>query len=240
MIRPGEQPERVEVFGAENRQQRRDYLEADAMLFCLPDFPDFGKVFSEWLKKSLSLATVYELFFVTFFEPKILPRFHFLSSIQAVESFHRIVYGGKYMAQEDFDKLANQIKESLPAEITGELRVSMKNRVGHGNEPSLRKRLTKTLQTLEPDTLGMFTGNIKRFAERIVNTRNYLTHNDESGKGDATPENELRPASRKMLILCRLLLLREMGVAEAVILTAIRRNPNLRSDLVWDVTHDGK
>jgi hypothetical protein len=226
----------VSVYAVQSGQHCSALVVTGEMLFTLPQISDrIGLILNEWIKKGHAFATIYDLFFVTIFEPDLLPRFNFLANVQALESYHRIVYGGTYLTLEEYEPVRQIITAAIPSTLEDDFKQSLRKRIFHGKDFSLRKRIQKTLQTLNPETLDLITKRPKVFATRIVDTRNYLTHNDESTKEDVIPEDFLPQANRKIRVLLRVLLLREVGLTEEEIMRAIVRVPLLKYDLGRDV-----
>ena len=73
------------------------------MLFTFKDISDRFEVFlRNWFGKADLLEPVYDLYFGTLYNPRMFLEFQFLSLIQAIESFHRRRYGGKYLLGEKY------------------------------------------------------------------------------------------------------------------------------------------
>lgn len=187
----------------------------------------FAPICEQWFSADDILVESIHLFMDAVREPDTSLEGRFLTLSQALEAFSRATTSSEYMATEDYEKVASAIIGFIPAIVGPDHRASLKNRIKYGNEFSLRKRLTLLLDSLTPDAVSCVCRSPKNFVAGIVDTRNYLTHYT----------NELRPRSlrgaallwtcEKMLMLLRVLLLRQLGIDESLIVGRIREHPRL-------------
>lgn len=96
------------------------------MLFIFSDISErFENFLQNWFGKAELLEPVYDLFFGTLYSPSMYLEFQFLSLIQAIESFHRRRYGGKYLVGEkglfSWDDVLEKDKERLIEFLKDEL-----------------------------------------------------------------------------------------------------------------------
>jgi len=114
------------------------------MLFTFKDISDRFEVFlRNWFEKADLLEPVYDLYFGTLYNPRMFLEFQFLSLIHAIESFHRRRYGGKYLPEDDYEKVRDVLEKAIPDEVENDHKQSLESRIIYGNEFSLRKRLKK-------------------------------------------------------------------------------------------------
>jgi hypothetical protein len=66
----------------------------------------------------------------------------------------------------------------------------LEEELAYSNEPTLRKRLKEILNKYSKIT-GSLIKNRKSFINKVVVTRNYLTHYDSNSKGQAAKGEEL-------------------------------------------------
>ncbi|TDB73335.1 HEPN domain-containing protein [Micromonospora sp. KC721] len=102
---------------------------------------------------------------------KIFAENRFLNVTFASEAFHRIMYGGTQMDQEDFDSLYRTIVASVPEQH----RPWVKDKFQYANEMTLRKRM-RQLAAKSGAATRLITGNIDQWAFAVSQVRNGLTH----------------------------------------------------------------
>lgn len=146
----------------------------------------------------------------------------FLCLMQAIESFHRVTKGGKYLTDEEWKRYREEIESSISSELQAGHRASLKKRVEYGNEFSLRKRIYELSGSLIPDTLSGLCLSSREYIDAIVDTRNYLTHYDENLKDVSLKGVELFLACQRMRLFIAVLLMKELGIDETRILKSLK------------------
>ena len=272
------------------------------ILFTFREISDrFGNMLRNWIEKSELFEPVYDLHFGTIYDPDLYLELEFLSLMQAIETFHRRKYGGKYLADEKYlfswnnvpgneshslikflvdergiewaknaeiKKVNEKIIRILNGKNSAELRVakeedevkievagektpyylkikkegdklkiyheeyakvryalenaipdylkddhkrSLKSRIKYDNEFSLRTRLKKIFKEYQ-ENLKVFIHDEKRFIDKVVNTRNYLTHYEPKSKRKIviTELEELDLLTQKLRRIVEICLLREL------------------------------
>ncbi|MHA1451044.1 MAG: HEPN domain-containing protein [Candidatus Hodarchaeales archaeon] len=114
------------------------------MLFTLQDVKDdISSMIMNWLEKGVSYAPVFNLYFSTLYNPHLYSEIKFLSIIQAIETYHRRKFGGKYQEDEEFhNNLYQDFVDVIPDGIDKSFRDSLRfGKLKYANEYSLRKRL---------------------------------------------------------------------------------------------------
>jgi hypothetical protein len=189
------------------------------------------RIFNAWLGTDGELANSHNLFFGALHNRYLYEESIFLALMQAIESYHRVKQSGAYMDSDQYGKLASKIVDAFPAEIPNSLRDSLRNRILYGNQFSLRKRLASIFRSIGLDLSLLVTRNSSVFVKRVIDTRNYLTHLDESTKGDAIDRDQLFYGSFRLRLLISILLLRDAGVDDSTIVECIRDNSRLTNML---------
>ena len=194
------------------------------MLFTFRDISgQFETYLQNWFDKAELLKPVYDLFFGTLYKPSMYLEVQFLSLIQAVESYHRRRFGGKYLSDEDYKEVCDTLVNAIPDRAEGGFKDSLKNRIQYGNEFSLRTRLRRLFDSDEyREILSEFAENKNAFIGEMVDTRNYLTHHE--GKEKAAIGEELDPFIQKLKILLEICLLTELGFSSEEIKKLFSRN----------------
>lgn len=178
------------------------------------------EILESWFTKRDLLMPVYELFFGALFNTRTYPNFQFLGLAQALETYHRRTNpDARYLSEQEYaDERYPELVSSLPSSLPNPLKEKLKNTLQYANEWSLRKRL-KELVAAVPVT-GI-AGDDPTFVERVVDTRNYLTHYTEELERKAMRGPELMETVEEMRRLLAFLLLRELGLDAAEACTQI-------------------
>lgn len=202
----------VEVFYrlSEIPKEHKTLFPVD-MLFTFNDISSrFEPFLRNWYEKADLLEPVYDLYFGTFYNPRMYLEHRFLSFIQAIESFHQRVYGGKYLSDEDYKVVYDALVAAIPDGFKGGLKNRLKEYLKYGNEFSLRKRLEEIFDKHQ-DILDKVIKNKSAFIEKVVDTRNYLTHYDKELRERATGEEDLYRLTQKLKMCLEICLLTEVG-----------------------------
>ncbi len=184
------------------------------MLFTYRDISDqFETLIGNWFKKADTLKPVYDLYFGILYNPWMYLEYQFLGLTQAIEAYHRRVFKGKYLSDEDYVPICQKIIKEFANELCGtnsSFKEAWKSKMKYGNEYSLRKRL-KDLFEKHQEIFKPFIENKKLFIGKVVDTRNYLTHYDKSLEKNAAKEKELYNITQKLKIIMQTCLLSELG-----------------------------
>lgn len=142
---------------------------------------------------------------------------------QSIEAFSRARSDGLYLSDEEWEPLYERMRAAIPPELSDDHRRSLDKRLFHGNEFSLRKRLTELLRGLPSDVQHLVAPDgVTKFVGTVVDTRNQLTHR-EHGQDYVLTGMELVRASLRLQLLLMLLGLQEIGVADEQLSPAARR-----------------
>jgi len=202
------------------------------MLFTFRDISGkFESILKNWFEKAEMLKPVYDLYFGTLYNPRMYLQHQFLSMTQAIEAYHRHKFEGKYLSDEDYEPIYNRFKEIIKVlDIEDSFKDALKTKLKYGNEYSLRKRL-KDLFLEYRDITQNFIKDEDNFINRIVDTRNYLTHYDKKLKNIAGGRDLYRITQklRKILQIC---LLCELGFIKEEIKSMFLRDKRLEDDFV--------
>lgn len=149
----------------------------------------------------------------------------FLALAQGLETYHRRTSNEKMMDENEFSKLIDTIVLGCPETHADWLR----QRLNHGNEISLRKRMEKIIEPFE-DLIGTKKQN-KSLVSKIVNTRNYLTHYSEDSKKESVFGMELWILHKKMEAILQLHILKIIGFTIEEIATISKNCETLKDKL---------
>ena len=224
-----EDRESINIFWIQSKKQKIIKLIHQDMIITLPEMKqEFCSVLEKWFSNSDELESTYNLFFGALFNSSLYLNFHFLSLMQAIETFHRQIFSGKYIEQEEYDEKSQKIKTNIPTEFPSDLRDAIKSRIKYGNEYSLRKRIKGLFESTNDLTRKIVTDDYKSFIGKIVDTRNYFTHYDDELKSAALSGSGLYYACQRLKIFIIVLLLKNIGLNEEIIRNVIQRNSKIQ------------
>lgn len=190
------------------------------MLFNYSDIKEkTNTVFQNWLKKQKNLKPVFDLYFSTLYNPHLDLENEFLNIVQALESYHR-------RTMKNYDLPENEHKKRVEAILNGtpqEHKEWLVEGLEYSNEPRLRKRLEEILEQISDATEKTVQGS-KSFIQKVIDTRNYLTHYDEKLKGKAAIGQKLYRLTLKLKMLLEIVFLKELGLQKESIKSLIERN----------------
>jgi hypothetical protein len=142
-----------------------------------------------------------------------------LALVQGLESYHRRTSNEKSMDDATFKKIVNNLMEHCPEEH----REWLSGKLQYANEISLTRRIKNIIEPFK-NFFGT-SRDRKNLVRKIVDTRNYLTHYDESLKSRAAVGRELWLLCLKMEAIFQLHLLHVLGFTREQI-EAIFKNSN--------------
>jgi len=137
----------------------------DRLTFCL----------NNWFKKTELLDPFFNLYFGLLYNPNLYLPLQFLSLTQALEFYHRKIYGDKYVSNEEYQVIYDTLFQAIPPKTNEKLKERLKEYLNYGNEFSLRKRLKDILKELDWLMFLLFEKE-EDFINEVVKLRNYFTH----------------------------------------------------------------
>ncbi len=78
--------------------------------------------------------------------------------MQALESFHRRVYGGQIVSAEEYEVVRGVLRNAIPPGTAPDLVEKLKGLLEYRNELSLKKRLTDLCKTLKRESVESILG----------------------------------------------------------------------------------
>jgi len=149
----------------------------------------------------------------------------FLALAQGLETYHRRTSSEKLMDDAAFSELT----ENLISQCPPEHQEWLSGRMRHGNELNLGKRIKRIVTPFKE-----LIGNSKernKLIRTIVDTRNYLTHYDESLQHKAASGHDLWVICLRMEAIFQLHLLQVMGFGDTEIHAVFKNSNELRQKL---------
>ncbi len=127
------------------------------------------------------------------------------------------------------DGVFNDLTESIIRQCPDENKEWLSGRLRHGNELNLGKRI-KSIVTPFKDLIGNSKARNK-LIRTIVDTRNYLTHYDESLKSQAAVGRDLYVICLRMEAIFQLHLLKVIGFGDKEIDSVFKNSNELQQKL---------
>lgn len=196
-------------------------IQKNSMIFTLDQLgQDWGIYLTRWFDLQAQLQPILSLYFGLFYIPHVYINSAFITLTQVLEAYHRRLYGGSYMSEAEYQPFAQHLQQVVTDikdnNVSNDHKQSLRNKIKYGYEFSLRKRLKLILNEdlLEYESiLCKIIPNKSDFINKVVNTRNYLTHYSKSSEEHAiTNDTELREYTYNLQMLFRLCLIKEMGI----------------------------
>ncbi|ADZ09357.1 hypothetical protein Metbo_1112 [Methanobacterium lacus] len=192
------------------------------MFFSLEDI-NFNECLNNWFRKYENLKPVIQLYFGILNNPSHLEN-NFINLAQAIESYHRRTFQGKYMPTKEYKKLSKILKEKIPEKIAKDHKNSLKSKIDFGNEFSLQTRLYEIFEKYE-DVLKININNQDEFIKDVKNTRNFLTHYNKNLEIKAKTKNEdLFDLIQKLKFMLEVCFLFELGINSTKIMKLVSQD----------------
>jgi len=170
------------------------------------------EVFNNWLEKSILLKPVYDLYFAIVYSSDLPLEFKFLSIVMALEVYHRRMVSNEDIPANEHERKIKEILSNTPEQYKNWL----KEKLEYSNEPSLRKRIKEIYGMLENICyVTNLIPNKKDFVNKVVNTRNYFVHYDQSLENEASKGPELYWLIQQIKILVEICLLKELCFSDS-------------------------
>ncbi|MBX3063596.1 MAG: hypothetical protein KF726_11505 [Anaerolineae bacterium] len=181
---------------------------------------------SNWYRKIEWLRTAIDLYTGLYYLPSVYSHLEFLTLSQAIETYHRRKFDGKYMPPEKYQKVFQKLLDAVPDELEDSHRQSLISRLRFANEYSLRKRITLILRenlAVYQSIVDALVGNKALFVSRLVDTRNYLTHySEEPGEHTIFDEAEQKNFAEQMKLVLQLCFYSEIGFDATLVNDAMK------------------
>lgn len=213
------------------------------MLFTFEDVRNSTcKYLPAWIAKYEQLHSVIELYFQTIYSRSLSAKTGFLLLAQALEAYHRNLYGGNYLSVNTYKKARREIKKAIPDCVEGEHRSNLEAMINNGNQFSLKTRILNICDEILPSHLvdgdivivdSLLTDSEGRldkedFLEKVKATRNYLTHHPKNRSANVISDNDLFLYVAKLRFLLRICFLVELRFPSARIKDRVIQNPEYR------------
>jgi hypothetical protein len=217
----GETPSVEIYYRPLGRTESTDKVHPVDMLFTLNALPGgLDCALRAWFERAEVLEPVYQLYLGTVYNPNAFLEQRFLNLVQALEAYHR-----RAMPTTDLPEVEHERrKEDILRAVPDHYREWLEGKLRYSNEPGLGKRLKDIIRRYPETAYPIAGSNSKereKFVRKIVDTRNYRTHFDESLEGRAARGEELYRISEKLKLLTEMSLIGEIGFGDVEIKRAV-------------------
>jgi len=185
----------------------------------------FRRTLLRWQKRVPLLEPSLDFFFSLDDDQSVSQEHHFLNATNAIESFHRAASPNqKRWPDNEFDaRVAN-----ILSGVSNSDRTWLEEQLRYANEVRFRARVKETFDE-QPTEVQKVIGEKRTFVEKVVNTRNYLTHHDENLKAKAVRDvGELWRITKGLRLMLQCLFLRELGFSGSDLTEAVKRTSDYR------------
>lgn len=186
---------------------------------------DAERIINNWLDAYEYVDPALNLYFATKTGAHQYLEGKFLALAQGLETYHRRTSNEKLMCDAIFKDLTDQLIMQCPEEN----REWLSGRLVHGNEINLGRRMKSIIEPFKE-----MLGNNKqrnKLIRAIVDTRNYLTHYDESLEPVVVTGKDLWKLCLKMEAIFQLHLLQVLGFTEAEVKSVFTNSHELQQKL---------
>lgn len=215
----------------------RDIFWADMLMPYSEMETNLPQLIRAWVEKAETIKPVYDLYFAGKFR-STYPENEFLSLTQAIETYHRRVYGGQYQSEEIFLKdLYPKLVAAIPSSVSPEFRSSLKNgKLRYAHEYSLRRRILLLAEHITENIPVNFLidSHMRRdFSEKIADTRNYLTHYSPELRARAITDGPgLFELNQQLSLLLTICLLEELNIPVTEILRIVKKDRRFKRNIL--------
>jgi len=201
-------------------------------------FPVISNVFqtlvTTWFQNAAKYGASAALSFGVSINSSMPLEFQFLALVQGLESYHRGQGGGVYLSESEYEYIRTALVSAIPADVEQSHRDALKKRIQYGYQHSLRRRLNDLLNKVPDKLKSRITYGDGKFVERVINTRNFLTHRDDTCKSNAFGTRDMFNACQGLKLLVEVLLLSNIGmpVSELEDVMSTHNNYIMRPEIV--------
>jgi hypothetical protein len=179
------------------------------MLFAYVDIEaDFSEIIKKWLAVSDELSSVCDLFFSVMYNRNLYQENRFLNIAQAAETYHRRRFKKDVPGDEHVKRLA-----AILASAPEEYREWLEKKLTYSHEPNLSQRLKDLIREVDK-VIKPLLRRKDSFVQKVVDTRNFLTHYDPSLENKAAKGEALFVLTQTLSLLVQACFLHELGLSD--------------------------
>jgi hypothetical protein len=171
-----------------------------------------GDIVSVWFVDYEKLEESVSLLLSAVYERQLASHVRLLLLCQALENFHRNIFGGYYLTHEAYESIRVVLTNAIPPTIESSLKDSLRSRIRYGYQFSFLKRLNELHSSLHESLLRQIGIEADTFTQDVKEARNYYTHWDPAGAANIPKGAALSNLVSKLSAVSRIILLKHFGV----------------------------
>ena len=187
---------------------------------------DLTDVVVRWFELYPKLHMPSQLALSVLASEKLWLHVEFLSLMQALEGFHRALFVGYYMSEDEYESVKKALGDAIPTELSSDHKDALRSRIRYGNQISLRKRLDELAGSLPEQIRKVILGFDRTTPRSWIDTRNYYTHWDEELRSNMLDSQGMFNAHVRLRHFLRVLYLNLMGIPQEAILKSLQNASN--------------
>ena len=171
--------------------------------------PDLENILIKWFDLNRKLKFPIQGHFSLTYNSKSYLEHNFLQRINSIEGFHRQIFDSFYVKTKEYNIIKQELNNAIPLNLNKSFKQALKSRINFGNEYSLRKRLDQIYKEY-CKVLSLDYKKIKKEINPIVDTRNYLVHQDKNSKENILSNQTILLANYRLKEITIYLILNEI------------------------------
>ncbi|MCW7494687.1 hypothetical protein ND861_18690 [Leptospira sp. 2 VSF19] len=179
---------------------------------------DLPLILKNWFLHFETLKPMISALFVYMYMTETTIELRFLTIVQALESFHRRTQENEKNKETFISKLSSICEKISESEAEW-----LKNKLRYGFEPNLQKRLEFIFEEIKLLGLENFFVKPKKSIRKIIDTRNYLTHFEQSSEHKILNHTEMVYYTDRLALVLVFLLLKKCEISEIALANLIQR-----------------
>lgn len=213
--------------------ERDEKSSGSDMLFSLGDVTNNDDIFINWVSEYKRIQEVVDTL-ILLRSTNVSEEMRFTTIINALEAVHR-----KYLNKKpQDDKVYSKRVDKIISEIAdAEDKEFVSQKLEYGNEASLRSRLNDMYNIGKEYGIDKPTKTIRA---KILETRNYYTHGDESKKDKILDYSDLIYANSLLGKYIKVLLLIKIGVKDDELKAIVKKSPHFQYNFRDEPTRPSK
>ncbi len=162
-------------------------------LFRLIDLSEseLDRVVKNWFEMLDSQMDVVTLVCGTLFIPSFFPEADLISLCQALEAYHRCFGKELYASKEEYEPIRAEFEKVIPNDIDPDFKRHLQSVIKFGYQLSLRRRLKAMFEMIPDGAKSVIAKRPAIFIDKLVETRNYLTHRADVDQQKLLTEQEI-------------------------------------------------
>ncbi|BBK77770.1 ApeA N-terminal domain 1-containing protein [Clostridium butyricum] len=171
---------------------------------------NFKDIVERWYKNKEKIQPIVDYLSYLIEEDKFVVPLTFMTTIQAIEAFHRRTRNNVKINEDEHEIKVSRILNSLSNEDDIEW---LSEILKYTNEPALPKRLKEMFK--EVKFLVAIPSKIRdKLCWKICNTRNYYTHFSEDKKKDIMSIDEMFSLTNYLKLILRVLIFKDLEISD--------------------------